>query len=576
MDKFGAEILVESLIEEGVDVMFGYPGGVLLHIFDVLYDSPIAFILTRHEQAAAHAADGYARATGKVGVCLATSGPGATNLVTGIATANMDSVPIVAITGQVPTFQIGGDAFQEADAVGITRSITKYNYLIKDIGDIHRVVKEAFYIAKTGRPGPVLIDMPKDISVSRGSFKRIEHLGLRSYKPIMEGNKKQIKRAAEAINRANRPVIYAGGGVIISGGSEELRKLAESQKLPVTLTLMGLGAFPGEHQYFMGMLGMHGTWAANRAIKDCDLLLAVGARFDDRVTGKLDEFAPHAQVIHIDIDPSSIAKNVPVDIPIVGDVKTVLGQLLKELESQPRPLDKVREKWLSEISEWEMEHPLRYEKSRKVIKPQFVVEKIYELTKGNAIITTEVGQNQMWTAQFYKFKKPRTLISSGGLGTMGYGFPAAIGAKLGCPDQLVVDIAGDGSIQMNIQELATAVQYKIPVKVAILNNRYLGMVRQWQEHFYNRRYSHTCIACQPDFKKLAEAYGAKGYTITDPAEVEPVLRDAFSNNEPCMMDFQVAREENVLPIIPPGKGVYDTILAPPPKNKKKPASKRSK
>jgi len=569
MEKFGAEILVDALIEEGVEVMFGYPGGVLLHIFDVLYDSPIKFILCRHEQGAAHAADGFARATGKVGVCLATSGPGATNLTTGIANAYMDSVPIVAITGQVPTGLIGGDAFQEADAVGITRSITKYNYLIKDIKDIHRVVKEAFYIAGTGRPGPVLIDVPKDVSSSKARPEKIDKVELRSYKPILEGNRKQIRRAADAIAKASRPVIYGGGGIIISGGSGELQNLAETQKIPVTLTLMGLGAFPGTHPYFMGMLGMHGTWASNRAVKDCDVLIAVGARFDDRVTGKLDEFAPHANIIHIDIDPSSIAKNVPVHIPIVGDVKTVLNQLLKELEGLPKPSAKAREKWLKEIEEWEMEHPLRYEKSKKVIKPQYVVEKIYELTKGDAIITTEVGQNQMWTAQFYKFTKPRTLITSGGLGTMGFGFPAAIGAKLGKPDRLVVDIAGDGSIQMNIQELATAVQYKIPVKIAILNNRFLGMVRQWQELFYQKRYSHTCIACQPDFKKIAEAYGAKGYTITDPAEVEPALKDAFSNDQPCLMDFQVDREENVLPIIPPGKGVYDTILAPPPRKKKK-------
>jgi len=569
MEKYGAEILVQSLIEEGVEVMFGYPGGVLLHIFDVLYDSPIKFILVRHEQAAAHAADGYARATGKVGVCIATSGPGATNLTTGIATANMDSVPIVAITGQVTTSLIGGDAFQEADAVGITRSITKYNYLIKEIKDIHKIVKEAFYIARTGRPGPVLIDIPKDVSSGMGVFHRIQKVELRSYKPVLEGNKKQVRVAAEAIVKANRPVIYGGGGIIISGASDEVKALAESQKIPVTLTLMGLGGFPGNHPYFMGMLGMHGTWAANRAVKDCDVLIAIGARFDDRVTGKLDEFAPHAKVIHIDIDPSSISKNVQADIPIVGDVKTVLNQLLKELESMPKPSYPAREKWLMEIEGWEEEHPFRYENSSKVIKPQYVVEKIYELTRGDAIIATEVGQNQMWTAQYYKFVKPRTLITSGGLGTMGYGFPAAIGAKLGRPDQLVIDIAGDGSIQMNIQELATAVQYKIPVKVVILNNQYLGMVRQWQELFYNKRYSHTCISCQPDFKKLAEAYGAKGYTITDPGDVVDALRDAFSNDEPCLLDFRVDPVENVLPIIPPGKSVHDTILAPPPKRREK-------
>jgi len=569
MEKFGAEILVEALMEEGVEVMFGYPGGVLLHIFDVLYDSPLNFILVRHEQAAAHAADGYARATGKVGVCMATSGPGATNLTTGIANAAMDSVPIVAITGQVTTNLIGGDAFQEADAVGITRSITKYNYLVKDPRDLHRIIKEAFYIARSGRPGPVLVDVPKDVSSTKAKYEKIDKLNLRSYNPVLKGNPKQIRRAAEAIVKAHKPVIYGGGGIIISGAAQELRQLAESQKIPVTLTLMGLGAFPGTHPYFMGMLGMHGTWAANRAVRDCDLLIAIGARFDDRVTGKTDEFAPHANIIHIDIDPSTISKNVPAHIPIVGDVKTVLEQLLKELDAASQLSAAAREKWLSEIAGWEKEHPLRYEKSKKVIKPQYVIEKIYELTKGDCIITTEVGQNQMWTAQYYKFEKPRTFISSGGLGTMGYGFPAAIGAKLGRPDELVIDIAGDGSIQMNIQELATVAQYKIPVKVAILNNQYLGMVRQWQEHFYNKRYSHTCISCQPNFKKLAEAYGVKGYMVDDPADVGPVLKDALFNDEPCLIDFRVEREENVLPIIPPGKGVYDAILAPPSSEKRR-------
>jgi len=567
MEKFGAQILVESLIEEGVDTMFGYPGGVLLYIFDVLYDSPIKFILVRHEQAAAHAAEGYARATGKVGVCMATSGPGATNLTTGIADANMDSVPIVAITGQVTTSLIGGDAFQEADAVGITRSITKYNYLIKDPRDIHRIIKEAFYIARTGRPGPVLVDVPKDVSSTTAPFEKIDSVRLRSYNPVLKGNPKQVKRAAEAIAQSSRPVIYGGGGIIISGAAEEVKELSQSQKIPVTLTLMGLGGFPGTHPYFMGMLGMHGTWAANRAVRDCDCLIAVGARFDDRVTGKVDEFAPHARIIHIDIDPSSIAKNVPVQIPIVGDVKTVLHQLLKEL-AEIKPAPRGRDKWLKEIATWEHEHPLHYHNGNKVIKPQFVVEKIYELTrKQKPIITTEVGQNQMWTAQFFKFDEPRTLISSGGLGTMGFGFPAAIGAKLGRPDKMVIDIAGDGSFQMNIQELATVAQYKIPVKVVILNNRFLGMVRQWQEHFYNKRYSHTCISCQPDFKKVAEAYGVKGYRVDHPSEVAPVLKEALFNDEPCVVDCRVDREENVLPIIPPGKSVYDTILAPPRRKK---------
>ena len=569
MEKSGAEILIETLLEEGVEVMFGYPGGVLLHIFDVLFDSPIKFILTRHEQAAVHAADGYARATGKVGVCIATSGPGATNLTTGIANAYMDSAPIVAITGQVPTALIGGDAFQEADAVGITRSITKYNYLVKDPRELHRIVKEAFYIAKTGRPGPVLIDVPRDVSSGKAVFEKIDKVKLRSYNPVLRGNPKQVERAVSALIKAEKPVIYAGGGVIISGADKELRELAEQEQMPVTLTLMGLGAFPGTHPLFMGMLGMHGTWTANRAVRDCDLLIAIGARFDDRVTGKLDEFAPNAQVIHIDIDPSSISKNISAHIPIVGDVKTVLGQLLEEIKKHPHTIPAHRKHWLSQIEAWEEEHSLRYEPSKKFIRPQLVVEKIYKLTKGDAVITTEVGQNQMWAAQFYKFDQPRTLITSGGLGTMGYGFPAAIGAKLGRPDKVVVDIAGDGSIQMNIQELATVAQYHIPVKVAILNNQFLGMVRQWQELFYNKRYSHTCIACQPNFKLLAEAYGVKGYIITDPEEVEPVLKEALFNDEPCLMDFRVHREENVLPIIPPGKTVYDTIVAPPVKKNKK-------
>jgi len=573
-EKTGAEILVDTLLEEGVEVMFGFPGGVLLHIFDVLFDSDINFILTRHEQGAAHAADGYARATGKVGVCIATSGPGATNLTTGIATAYMDSVPLVALTGQVPTELIGGDAFQEADTVGITRSITKYNYLIKDPRDIHRIIKEAIYIARSGRPGPVVVDLPKDVTSAKANYEKIDRIELRSYKPVLKGNPRQVKRAAQAILKAERPVIYAGGGVIISGAHKELRRLAESQKIPVTLTLMGLGGFPGTHPLFLGMLGMHGTYAANMAVRNCDLLIAIGARFDDRVTGKIEEFAPEAQIIHIDIDPSAISKNVVVDIPIVGDVKMVLNQLLRELEEPPSPNLTQRKKWVKQTEEWKREMPLTYEKSKKSIKPQYVVEKIYQLTKGEAIITTEVGQNQMWAALFYKYDRPRSFLSSGGLGTMGYGFPAAIGAKIGRPDEIVVDIAGDGSIQMNIQELATAVQYQVPVKIAILNNQFLGMVRQWQELFYNRRYSHTCIACQPDFKKLAEAYGAKGYVITDPADVEPVLKEALFNDQPCLMDFRVEREENVYPMIPPGKSVFDLIYPEVNKNQKKSREKK--
>jgi acetolactate synthase-1/2/3 large subunit len=568
-DMTGAQILVDALEREKVDVMFGYPGGVLLGIFDVLFDSEIRFILTRHEQAAAHAADGYARSTGKVGVCLATSGPGATNLVTGIANAYMDSVPLVALTGQVPTAMIGGDAFQEADIIGITRPVTKHSYLVYDVCDIGRVVKEAFHIASTGRPGPVLIDLPKDVTACSLDHEHPEKVELRGYKPTYEGNLKQIERAARAIEKASRPVIYAGGGVIISGAAKELGQLAESQNIPVTMTLMGLGGFPGTHNLSLGMLGMHGTYAANMAITECDLLIAIGARFDDRVTGKIEEFAPDADVIHIDIDPSAISKNVEVNIPIVGDVKRVLKELNKVLKAPDDLRHKARAQWVKKAEAWKTEHPLHYEPSAKIIKPQFVVEKIYELTRGEAIICTEVGQNQMWAAQFYKFNHPRRFLSSGGLGTMGYGFPAAIGAQIGNPGATVFDIAGDGSFQMNIQELATAVQNRLPVKVAILNNHFLGMVRQWQEMFYNKRYSQTCLAVEPDFQKVAEAYGAKGFTVTDPAEVEPVLREALAIPEPCIMDFRVDREENVYPMVPAGEGIKNMILGPGEKKGKK-------
>ncbi len=561
-DMSGAEILVDSLEREGVDVMFGYPGGVLLGIFDVLFDSEINFILTRHEQGASHAADGYARSTGKTGVCLATSGPGATNLVTGIATAYMDSVPMVAMTGQVPTSMIGGDAFQEADIVGITRPITKHSYLVKDVRDLARTVKEAFHIASTGRPGPVLIDLPKDVMAARMKHAPIDGVELRGYKPTLDGNPKQIERAAKAIEKANQPVIYAGGGVNISGASEEMFKLAQSQRVPVTMTLLGMGCFPGSHELSLGMLGMHGTYAANMAISDCDVLIAIGARFDDRVTGKIQEFAPNARIIHIDIDPSAISKNVSVHIPIVGDVKRVLTELLKKIKAPDDVKKKTREKWVGQVKEWKTEHPLAYEKSDSVIKPQFVVEKIYEVTGGDAIICTEVGQNQMWAAQFYKFEKSRRFLSSGGLGTMGYGLPAAIGAKMGNPDATVIDIAGDGSFQMNVQELATAAQHCLPVKVAILNNQFLGMVRQWQDMFFNKRYSHTCLAVEPDFKALAEAYGARGYLVTDPKDVVPVLEEALFSPEPCVMDFRVDREENVYPMVPAGEAIRNMILGP--------------
>ncbi len=545
----GAQILIECLKREGVRVMFGYPGGSVLPIFDQLYDAPVRFILTRHEQGAAHAADGYARATGKVGVCIATSGPGATNLTTGIATAFMDSIPMVAITGQVKTHLIGNDAFQEADVTGVTRPITKHNYLVKDVKDLARIVREAFHIASTGRPGPVVIDIPVDIQTHEADFIWPEEVEIRGYKPTYFGHPGQIKKAARLITKSKKPLIYSGGGVIISGAEAELRALAEKLNTPVTLTLLGLGGFPGTHPLCLGMLGMHGTAYANYAIMNADLVIAVGARFDDRITGRLDAFAPHAKIIHIDIDPSSISKNVKVDIPIVGDAKHILRQLLEELNKAPEAKE-----WSVAIEQWKKKHPLVYKEGTK-IKPQYVIEQIYKATKGEAIIATEVGQNQMWAAQWYKYNKPRSLLSSGGLGTMGYGFPAAIGAKVGRPDRVVFDIAGDGSIQMNIQELATAVNDKIYVKVAILNNCYLGMVRQWQELFYKRRYSYTHLCGNPDFVKLAQSYGAVGLRATKKEEVRPIIDKALSMDKVVFMDFHIEEEENVFPMVPAGEAI---------------------
>ncbi|MCK4436403.1 biosynthetic-type acetolactate synthase large subunit [bacterium] len=552
MKKTGAQIVIDAMLKEGVDTAFGILGGAMLPVFDVLYDAPLRFILTRHEQGAAHMADGYARATGKVGVCMATSGPGATNLVTGIATANMDSVPIVAITGQVFTTMIGNDAFQEADVTGITRPITKHNYLVKDVKELPRIMKEAFHIARTGRPGPVLIDIPKDVQIAETEYKYPKNVEMRTYKPTYSGHPQQIKRAAEAIHQAKKPIIYAGGGVIISGAAKELAELAKKANIPTATTLLGLGGFPETDRLSLGMLGMHGTRYANYAIMESDLIIAIGARFDDRVTGKLDEFAPHAKIIHIDIDPSSISKNVRVDIPIVGDVQNVLRELNKLVrKGQYAP-------WHKKIREWKRKFPLTYEDNGE-LKPQFVVEEIYKATRGEAIICTEVGQNQMWAAQFYQYTKPRTLLSSGGLGTMGYGFPAAIGAQIGCPDRIVFDIAGDGSFQMNIQELATAAINKVPVKVAILNNGYLGMVRQWQELFYKKRYSHTSLAGGPDFVKVAEAYGAVGIRVEKKGGVRPAIKKALSIKKPVVIDFHVELEENVFPMVPAGKAVNQMI-----------------
>jgi len=563
LKKTGSQIFVESLKMEGVDTIFCYPGGATLNITDALSQSPeIRQIVVRHEQGAVHASDGYARATGKVGVCLVTSGPGATNTVTGIATAYMDSIPIVVFTCQVTTMLIGNDAFQEADIVGITRPCTKHNYLVKDVKDLARIIKEAFYIAKSGRPGPVLVDIPKDVSAQSCDFKYPEKVFIRSYQPTYIGHAGQIKRAVKLILSSKRPILFTGGGIISSGASQELIKLAEKLSLPVTNTLMGLGGFPGNHRQFLGMLGMHGTYAANMAITHSDAIIAIGARFDDRATGNTEEFAPHAQIIHVDIDPTSISKSIKVHIPIVGDSKNVIKKMLEFIDAEKDSLKDYKEgikDWLDQIESWKKDYPLTYTKNGK-LKPQYVIERIYALTKGDAIISTEVGQNQMWTAQFYKFHKPRTILTSGGLGTMGYGFPAAIGAQVAFPDRLVIDIAGDGSIQMNIQELATAVQFNLPVKVVILNNGFLGMVRQWQELFYGKRYTWTHMNYAPDFVKLAQAYNAVGYRIEKEEDVDRILKEAFANKRPTFIDVHVDPEEGVYPMVPAGAALRDMLL----------------
>jgi acetolactate synthase-1/2/3 large subunit len=562
MKMTGAQILMKCLEREGVKHIFGYPGGVVLDIYDELVRTPsIRHILVRHEQAAVHAADGYARASSQVGVALVTSGPGATNTVTGIASAYLDSIPIVVFTGQVPTALIGNDAFQEVDIVGITRPCTKHNYLVKDVKDLAQTIHEAFHIARSGRPGPVLVDLPKDVSQASTVPKFPETVKIKSYNPTYHANPRQVARALDMILHAKKPVLYTGGGIVLSDSSEELTKFATALKIPVTSTLMGLGGFPGDHPLWMGMLGMHGTYCANMAVSQADVLIAVGARFDDRVTGKLSEFAPHAKIVHIDIDPSSISKNVQVDIPIVGDCKDTLTQLNELLQDKPvRDWTELRREWLDTVNGWSTAHPLTYVWDDKVIKPQFVVEKLYELTQGEAYITTEVGQNQMWAAQFYKFRHPRRLMTSGGLGVMGYGFPAAMGVQMAKPDAIVIDIAGDGSIQMNIQELITVVDNDLPVKIAILNNSYLGMVRQWQQLFYDRRYSATPMTA-PDFVKLAEAYGAVGLRATKPEEVEPVIREALNTRRPVIMDFKVEPEECVMPMVPAGKAMHEMLLA---------------
>ncbi len=547
----GARALIKSLEKEDVTTMFGYPGAALIQIYDELYESDLRHVLVRHEQAAVHAADGYARVTGKTGVCMATSGPGATNLVTGIATAYMDSVPVVALTGQVPHSIIGNDCFQEADITGITLPITKHRYLVPEAKDLPQIVKEAFYIASTGRPGPVLIDMPKDVINGEFEYHNVETVKLRGYRPTYRGNVQQIKKAAEEIAKSVNPVIYAGGGVISSNASVELVELAETLMAPVTTTLMGIGSIPAEHPLNLGMLGMHGSKYANYSVQESDLLIAVGARFDDRVTGRLQSFAPNAKIIHIDIDPAEISKNVPAHVPIVGDAKIILKSLIKHVKQCSS------EAWLEKISQWKREYPLSYEQG-KAIKPQFVIEQISEACK-DAIIVTEVGQHQMWAAQFFKYRNPRTFITSGGLGTMGYGFPAAIGAKLGKPDKVVFDISGDGSFQMNSQELATAVQNDVPVISVILNNGYLGMVRQWQELFYDRRYSHTCIKGSVDFVKLAEAYGALGLRVERPSEILPAIKEAIASGRPTVIDVVVECEENVSPMVPAGAAINEFV-----------------
>ena len=562
MEYTGAQILLESLKREGVDVLFGYPGGAVIDIYDELPRHPeIRHILVRHEQGAVHAADGYARASGKTGACLVTSGPGATNTVTGIATAYADSIPLVVITGQVPTALIGNDAFQEVDIVGITRPCTKHNFLVKDINKLALTIRQAFYLARSGRPGPVLVDLPKDIVQAKAEFVWPEDIHMRSYNPTYKPNLNQLRRTVEELAQAKRPVILAGGGVIMANAAEELTSLARSLSVPVTCTLMGLGSFPVTDELSLGMVGMHGTYAANLAINHADLLICVGARFDDRVTGKLAAFAPKSRIVHIDIDPTSIRKNVEVDVPVVGDCKQALSGILEICEAKLAGHDWIGQhaEWLETVGQWKASKPLSYPKGEN-IKPQEVIEALRQLTKGDAIISTEVGQHQMWVAQFYSFTRPRTLLTSGGLGTMGYGFPAAIGAQMALPDKLVITVAGDGSLQMNIQELATAVSNRLPIKVVILNNCYLGMVRQWQELFYNHNYSATNMEAQPDFVKLAEAYGAEGYRIEKSADLLPVLEKAFASDKTAFIDVVVEREENVYPIVPAGAALDEMLL----------------
>ena len=554
----GADILFECLKREKVEYIFGYPGGAVLKIYEHLYDIDfLKHILVRHEQGAVHAAEGYAKASGKVGVVLVTSGPGATNTVTGIADAYMDSVPIVVFTGQVSSHLIGNDAFQEADIVGITRPITKHNFLVRDVKELASTIRKAFYIASTGRPGPVVVDLPKDVIASKCLFEYPQEINIRGYNPTFKGNSYQIKKAAEVISKAKRPLLYVGGGVIMSGSSEELKIFARENKLPLTMTLQGLGAFPGTDPLSLGMLGMHGTYWANRAVDNCDVLVSLGARFDDRVTGKVETFCPNAYKIHVDIDPTAIDKNIVVDLPIVGDVKHVLAELAAEITSPPDT-----SAWLAQINEWIEECPLDYEKKDGQLRTEFVIERINDKTNGDAVIVTDVGQHQMWTSQYYKYNHPRSNITSGGLGTMGFSLPAAIGASFAVKDRPVVSISGDGGFQMNIQELTTAVYNKLPIKIFIINNSFLGMVRQWQELFHKEKYSFTDLGVSnPDFVKVGEAFGIESYSTSNPSEVDSLLDQAFSvTDRPVLVEFKVVKEDMVFPMIPSGASISDMMI----------------
>ncbi len=561
----GAEIVVRCLQEEGVEVVFGYPGGAVLFIYDELFkQDKVKHVLVRHEQGAAHAADGYSRSSDKVGVCLVTSGPGVTNAVTGIATAYMDSIPMVVITGQVPTHAIGQDAFQECDTVGITRPCVKHNFLVKDIKDLAVTIKKAFYLAKTGRPGPVLVDIPKDVTAQKYPFEYPKTVSMRSYNPVVKGHPGQIKKAAQLLLEAKRPMIYTGGGVILSGAAEQLTRLVRMLGFPCTNTLMGLGGFPGTDPQFTGMLGMHGTYESNMAMQNCDVLLAVGARFDDRVIGNPQHFAQNQRrIIHIDIDPSSISKRVKVDVPIVGNVREVLEDLIRLIEAgRDKPDARALKAWWAQIEQWKAKDCLRYDRSNSIIKPQFVLEKLYEVTGGDAFVTSDVGQHQMWAAQFYKFDQPKRWINSGGLGTMGFGLPAAMGVQLANPGATVACVTGESSIQMCLQELSTCKQYRLPIKIVNLNNKYMGMVRQWQQFFHGNRYSESYMDALPDFVKLAEGYGHRGVLIEKPADVEPALREGFKRkDELVFFDFITDQKENVYPMVPGGKGISEMILA---------------